>query len=136
MFLSNSFFNDFEVEHEFPLIGKKIILLNARIVFNQNDPEKTPLIILAMEDVTKQRLLDERMREYTKELEQKVAERTTALEKKLLEGSKAIADRVEELEKLNDSMVGREIVIGELKKRIRDLEEKLEKAMKVFPDNA
>ena len=132
----NSFFNDFEVEHEFPLIGKKIILLNARIVFNQNDPEKTPLIILAMEDVTKQRLLDERMREYTKELEQKVAEKTTALEKKLLEGSKAIADRVEELEKLNDSMVGREIVIGELKKRIRDLEEKLEKAMKVFPDNA
>lgn len=117
-------------EHDFPIIGKKILLLNARIVFNEHDPNKVPLIILAMEDVTKQRLLDERMKEYTKELEQKVAERTTALEKKLLEGNKSLDERVLELEKLNKIMMGRELTIMELKEKIRDLEERLEKSMK------
>ena len=126
----SSFFKDFEVEHDFPIIGKKILLLNARIVFSEHDPNKVPLIILAMEDVTKQRLLDERMKEYTKELEQKVAERTTALEKKLLEGNKSLDERVLELEKLNKIMMGRELTIMELKEKIRNLEEKLERSMK------
>ena len=128
----STFFKDFEVEHIFPVIGKKVLLLNARIVFNESDKEKKPLIILAMEDVTKQRLLDERMKEYTKELEQKVAERTTALEKKLLEGSKSLDDRVVELEKLNRFMLGREMTMIELKEKIQELEESLAKTKKIL----
>ncbi len=131
----SSFFKDFEMEHEFSVIGKKVLLLNARIVFNENDPEKTPLIILAMEDVTKERLLDEKMKEYTKELEQKVVERTTALEKKLLEGNKSLDDRILELEKLNRLMLGRELTIVEMKEKIRDLEETLEKTLKLLDAN-
>jgi len=102
------------------------------MVFNENDKKRKPLIILAMEDCTKQRLLDEKLREYTKELEQKVAQRTTDLEQRLMAGSKSLDARMAELEKINSLMVGRELAIIELKERIRDLEDKLDRATKFF----
>jgi two-component system CheB/CheR fusion protein len=46
----NSVFNDFAVEHEFPGIGYKKMLLNARRI-NQEDAG-TERILLAIEDVT------------------------------------------------------------------------------------
>jgi len=46
-------FNDYEVEHEFPAIGHKIILLNAREVFRKN--VGSHIILLAMEDITARR---------------------------------------------------------------------------------
>ena len=45
----NNLFNDFEVTHEFPSIGQKTMLLNARLI-NQADQGK--LILLAIEDIT------------------------------------------------------------------------------------
>lgn len=46
----NTFFNDFEVRHNFDRLGQKIMLLNARrIVLEEN---KTQLILLAIEDIT------------------------------------------------------------------------------------
>src|SRR3989344_4021623 len=47
----NSFFEDFKVEHDFPKIGLKIMLLNARRIYSSS--ENKPIILLAMEDVTK-----------------------------------------------------------------------------------
>jgi two-component sensor histidine kinase len=43
----------YEVEHEFPGIGRRKMLLNAREVFNQRNAHK--LILLAIEDVTERR---------------------------------------------------------------------------------
>lgn len=40
----------YEVEWEFPIIGRRTMLLNAREVFNQRNTEK--LVLLAIEDVT------------------------------------------------------------------------------------
>ena len=45
----NNSFNDFEVSYEFPSIGQKTMLLNARLI-NQADQGK--LILLAIEDIT------------------------------------------------------------------------------------
>ena len=46
----NHHFDDFSVEHDFPGIGRRIMLLNApRLV---SDGGKTQLILLAIEDVT------------------------------------------------------------------------------------
>ena len=42
-------FNDFSVEHDFPHIGRRTMLLNAR---RMRDHDKTDLILLAIEDVT------------------------------------------------------------------------------------
>jgi two-component system CheB/CheR fusion protein len=46
----NTEFDDFEVVHDFPKIGRKKMLLNARRIFR--DTEGTETILLAIEDVT------------------------------------------------------------------------------------
>jgi len=43
----------YEVEHDFPTIGRRIMLLNARRVFDEADPDST--LLLAIEDVTQRR---------------------------------------------------------------------------------
>jgi two-component sensor histidine kinase len=45
----NEFFEDFEVEHDFPTLGRRTMLLNARRV------DHLQLILLAIEDVTERR---------------------------------------------------------------------------------
>jgi PAS domain S-box-containing protein len=46
----NSHFNGFEVDHEFPAIGRKMMVLNARRIYRQG--KGTEMILLAIEDVT------------------------------------------------------------------------------------
>ena len=48
----SSVFDDFELEHEFPAIGRRVMLLNARRLRQGSHRE---LIVLAMEDVTERR---------------------------------------------------------------------------------
>ena len=40
----------YEVDREFPAIGRRIMLLNAREVFYENEPHTT--VLLAFEDIT------------------------------------------------------------------------------------
>jgi signal transduction histidine kinase/DNA-binding response OmpR family regulator len=49
---TNSVFNDFELEHDFPSIGQRVMLLNARKLRQGSHAE---LVVLAMEDVTERR---------------------------------------------------------------------------------
>ena len=51
-----SFFQDFEIEHKFPQIGTRVVLLNARKVFQKNS--NGPMILLAIEDITEKKQLD------------------------------------------------------------------------------
>jgi PAS domain S-box-containing protein len=54
-------FQDFEVDHDFPAIGRKIMLLNARRIRKPgNDSE---LILLAIEDITERRHLERKSKE-------------------------------------------------------------------------
>ncbi len=46
---------DLEVEHEFPIIGKRTLLLNARSFFH----EGTEMILLAIEDITERKKFEE-----------------------------------------------------------------------------
>ena len=59
-------FDNFEVEHDFPDIGKRIMLLNAcRIYLEAN---RTKLIVLTIEDITERKKIEE-LREKIRELE-------------------------------------------------------------------
>ena len=49
---TSSVFNDFELEHDFPVIGRRVMLLNARKLREGSHAE---LLVLAMEDVTERR---------------------------------------------------------------------------------
>jgi hypothetical protein len=99
-----SAFSDFEVSHEFPKIGLKIMVLNAQQL------DSTKHIILAIEDVTLKRAIEAKMVNYTKDLEKGIAEKTEDLNA-----------RIDELSKLNDIMVGRELKMIELKEEIAHL---------------
>src|SRR2546423_825010 len=48
----SSVFDDYELEHDFPSIGRKVMVLNARQLRAGIDTE---LLVLAMEDVTERR---------------------------------------------------------------------------------
>ena len=52
----SSVFNDFELVHTFPVIGRRVMLLNARQLKAGNHEE---LLVLAMEDVTERRRAEE-----------------------------------------------------------------------------
>src|SRR3954467_14223902 len=53
---TSSVFNDFELEHTFPVIGRRVMLLNARKLQAGHHGE---LLVLAMEDVTERRRAEE-----------------------------------------------------------------------------
>lgn len=95
---------DYEVRHVFETIGRKTMLLNARQI------DSVQLIILAIEDITKRKNLEDKLAAYTKELEVKVAKRT-----------KELKLRVNELERVNRTMVDREMKMIDLKSEIKRL---------------
>ena len=101
----NTAFENFKVEHNFPKIGLKIMILNARKIYTEN--EKKPIILLALKDITKQVQLESRLKTYTKKLTLEVARRTAELKK-----------RIKELQRLNKIMIGREIKMIELKAKL------------------
>jgi PAS domain S-box-containing protein len=54
---NKTFFQDFEIEHDFPEIGKRIVLLNARKIIQKN--HNVPMILLAIEDVTEKKHIEQ-----------------------------------------------------------------------------
>ena len=70
---------DFEVDHYFPGIGHRTMLLNARRLQQSNG--QPGLILLAIEDMTAREQLQEELRKHRDELEELVTERTRALRK-------------------------------------------------------
>ena len=90
----NTFFNGFEVVHEFPSIGRKVMILNARqIHFSKIDtPRLKPIILLAMEDVTEMMAVAETLASHTNELEIKTEERIRKLEVHIGELEKEISN--------------------------------------------
>jgi len=53
---NETIFNGYEVEYDFPHIGRKVILLNARQIFRKNIGSH--IILLAMEDITERKLAE------------------------------------------------------------------------------
>ncbi|MDD5669036.1 MAG: PAS domain-containing protein [Candidatus Omnitrophica bacterium] len=62
----NAAFYDFEVKHDFPVVGERIMMLNARRI--PMPPEKPRIILLAIEDVTGNRML-QKLHEKMRDLE-------------------------------------------------------------------
>lgn len=59
-------FDDFEVEHVFPGIGRRVMLLNARKIYRKTNHVK--LILLAIEDITERKCIEEALVRQAKEL--------------------------------------------------------------------
>ena len=79
----NTFFKGFEVIHEFPLIGRKIMLLNAREIHCKEDVKLgpcPPIILLAIEDITEMMDVADMLTLHTTQFEEKIVEKTGKLE--------------------------------------------------------
>jgi len=72
-------FKDFEVEHEFRRIGKKVMHINARQLKKEKNYNR--YILLAIEDVTERVHMERNLREYKKHLEELVDYRAQTLKK-------------------------------------------------------
>ena len=73
--LHDTVINGYEVEHDFPDIGRKTILLNARQIFRDNIGSR--IILLAMEDITERKKLEAEIqdaREYAENIVETVRE--------------------------------------------------------------
>ena len=79
----NTFFKGFEVTHDFPLIGSKVMILNARQIHFKEETVPglfPPIILLAIEDVTDMMAVAETLAGHVKQFEAKLTERTQKLE--------------------------------------------------------
>ena len=56
----NAHFNNFEVDHEFPLIGRRTMVLNARRIYREG--KGTEMILLALEDITDHKRSEEALK--------------------------------------------------------------------------
>jgi len=82
----NTFFKGFEVDHIFPFIGRKVMILNAReIHFKEDDSSKEfpPIILLAIEDITDMMVVAETLASHAKNTETRLVEKTRKLEVKI-----------------------------------------------------
>jgi len=64
---AHSTFRNFEVEHDFEGVGRKVMLLNASEVFDSNAKEQT--ILLAIEDITDRKRAEESLQNMNTELQ-------------------------------------------------------------------
>ncbi|MFO7839786.1 MAG: sigma 54-interacting transcriptional regulator, partial [Desulfosalsimonadaceae bacterium] len=94
----NSLFHDFEVEHNFETIGRKIMHLNARRIYRK--ASQTQLIMLAIEDVTDRVNYRRNLEEL---VEKKTAELTAALEE-AEERKRTAETALSEVEKLKEQL--------------------------------
>jgi len=102
----NTSFDNFEVEHDFPHIDKRTMILNARRI--PGPPAKPRIMLLAIEDITKRRKAEEELKEHRNHLEKLVENRTAKLYKELTERKKS-EDKLKE-------------AFQEIKKREKELE--------------
>ena len=79
----NTFFKGFQVAHEFPSIGRKVMILNGRQIYIKEYDESgsfPPIIMLAMEDVTEMMVVAETLASHNDQLAAKFALRAQKLE--------------------------------------------------------
>ncbi|MFA6151609.1 MAG: chemotaxis protein CheB [Chitinophagaceae bacterium] len=106
----NDSFQDYEVKHTFPAIGKKVMLLNASRIVQKNHNDR--LILLAFDDITERSQLNIK----EKDLLKKVSLARKVLNTKL---EKAVKERTKQLEEANDNLGDKN---SELEKMNKELE--------------
>ncbi len=61
---SNTSFDNYQVEHDFPALGKRIMLLNARKLYREQNHME--MILLAIEDITERKQLEQFKEDFTR----------------------------------------------------------------------
>ena len=84
----NTFFKGFEVSHKFPIIGHKVMILNARQIHIQKESvtnTEVAIILLAIEDVTSMMDVAKKLADHTNQFETDLVSRTKKLEHNIVQ---------------------------------------------------
>ncbi len=93
----NTFFKGFEVIHQFPSVGRKVMILNARQIYPKNSmvantaDEFPPIILLAMEDVTEIMVVAETLATHANQIEVRLTDQTKKMATQIQKLEKEIA---------------------------------------------
>jgi PAS domain S-box-containing protein len=107
-------FHDFEVERDFPHLGRRIMLINARRL-HQRKPT-TELILLAIEDITDRRRAEEELARHRVHLQELVDERT----KELKVANAQLAEEVAERKRAEVRLAERAVHLDAVNRVFRD----------------
>jgi PAS domain S-box-containing protein len=110
---NDTVFNGYEVEHDFPGIGHRTILLNARQIFRKNIGSH--IILLAMEDISERKQLEEQLKKAYEKLETTVLKRTL----ELTSSNMQLTQEIEERKKAEQSLQKAYTEIKLLKDRLQ-----------------
>jgi hypothetical protein len=90
----NTFFNGFEVNREFPSIGKKIMLLNGRRIYKEGEASNMfpPIILLTMVDITQMTIIAAELADYANRIEKSMDQRTKVLEGEVVKLKKDVGE--------------------------------------------
>ena len=102
-----------EIEFILPIPGKEPIVHQIRMIAERDEHDEVTGVLAIGHDITERKRAEEELKRLNEELEQRVKQRTAELEEKN-----------KELSRMNKLFVGRELRMVELKKRIRELEER------------
>lgn len=82
----NIFFKGYEVAHDFPVIGRKVMILNARQIYNEATISGAlpPIILLAMEDATDMLAITEKLANNNTRQIEKLMMKIEMLEKEII----------------------------------------------------
>lgn len=97
----NTPFNDFEVEHVFPTIGHKVMLLNAREIHSGAECKK--IILLAIEDITERKRIEIELKEKNAELE-RFNKLFVGREMRMIDLKKIVAEMEQEMSALKNPL--------------------------------
>ena len=91
---NNTFFGGFEVDREFPLIGRRVMLLNGRRIYKEGETSSKfpPIILLAMVDITQMTMIAHELADHVSQIESTMNERADKLEIEVTQLKKDVAD--------------------------------------------
>ncbi len=87
----NKAFEDFEVEHDYPTIGRRTMLLSAR---REREASETQMILLTIEDITERKLAEERVHVFQRRLRSMASQLSLAEERERKRLAAGLHDQV------------------------------------------
>ncbi len=88
----NTFFKGFEVAHDFPSIGRKVMILNARQIHFKGSANFQPIILLAIEDVSEMMAVADQLAGHVNKFEAKLTQETEKLTAQIEQLEKEVND--------------------------------------------